>query len=276
MKITIIIINYKTAEMTAAAVRGVLAGAGGGYEIVLIDNHSEDGSTLCLKNEFGNDLRVRLITNNENLGFAKAVNQGAKLSTAEYLFLLNSDAKTEGKEIEKLIKFMDSNREAAVAGARMVDSTGKPQISFGHFPTLLKEIFFNLYRIFPYFRIVKYNRFSEKLFRAAHEADWVSGGAMILRRDAFELLGGFDDNYFMYIEDIDLCFRARQAGLKVYYFPEAQVQHKNKGEASLQAKIMNYNNLIYFFKKFYNKRKLYVNLAVGFLNLKLHLIKRIK
>ena len=190
------------------------------FEVVVVDNDQASAPEIPHP--------VRLIRNPENVGFARACNQGMAASDGEYIALINNDALIEEGFFESLEKFFDENPKAGVAGTRIVDAEGNLQL------TARKELSFVsgllgrtslLTRLFPKNPVVR------RLFPAAEKligptmVDWVSGTCMIIRRQTLEEIGLFDERFFMYFEDADLCRRAWEAGWLVYYLPQIEVLH---------------------------------------------------
>lgn len=224
MKLSAIVINYNTPEVTAKAIEFFKRAADGlAYEVILIDNASEkrlDPGKL-------RELEVDLIENQENLGFAKAVNQGAKLARGEYLLLLNSDVLVRPEAVKRALEFLEGHSETAVLGPKFFYPSGKIQASCGNFPTLLGEVmkFGMLSKVLPGGTLLYHNFFNRKRLGSAQAVDWVSGGCMFLRRSVFEQLGYLDEGYFFGFEDIDLCYRAKLSGSQVVYLPTAEIVH---------------------------------------------------
>jgi hypothetical protein len=252
IKLSVIIINYNTPEMTEQAVRRLrecepeLA-----LEIILIDNDS----TEKLSAETVSALGLKYIENRENVGFARAVNQGIKIATSGSILLLNSDVLVEPGAVSKLLALMEKDQRIGVVGPKMIYPDGREQASCGYFPDLLREFIrlSTLYKIIPYGTLARQNRFNARLFDEGGEADWLSGGCMLVRREAIDAAGQFDEHYFFGVEDIDFCFRAKQAGFKVFYLPQARVIHhhglSSGGPRTISKMEMERDNLNYFLKK---------------------------
>lgn len=173
--------------------------------------------------------QVRLIENSENVGFARGNNLGMKKARGKYILLLNSDTKVIGVALEKLVLFLDSHPKVAVASPRLVYPDLSDQGAARTFPTPINAFYGRrslLTRFFPN------NRFSKKyLVSRMHttnvpfEVDWVSGACLMVRKNVIEEIGPLDEKFFMYWEDVDLCFRIKQKGWKVICDPEAIVIH---------------------------------------------------
>ena len=214
-------------------------------EVIVVDNASQDDSTAMLQEEFP---AVRLISNSENVGFARGNNQGIAVSKRQYIVLLNSDTVIPPGALATLVCFMETHPDAGAVGPRLLRTDGTPQsYAFGCDPTL------------GYLLRRGVNAFLFK--RALHDwntdvvqtVDWVSGACMVLRHTTLEQTGALDENIFLYFEDNDLCLRMRQAGWRVYYYPQIGITHI--GGESLRrnpaAQRAYYQSLAYFYTKHY-------------------------
>jgi GT2 family glycosyltransferase len=199
-------------------------------EIIVINNDEQliDRSQLGLTG----DAILRIIEINENVGFGKAHNAGFRESRGDFVLFLNPDAKIVSKAIENMLRAISEGQKVGIVAPLLVDATGKVDPNcFGGprtpFSTLLEKIF------------LKKNMGASG--RDVFETDWVSGGAMLIKRDVFEALDGFDENFFMYFEDVDLCRRATFSGHKVVVHPDARVFHESgKSFASEREKKRHY------------------------------------
>lgn len=195
----------------------------------MVDNGSTDGSTEAVSKSFS---QVRLIKNEENLGFARAANQGIKNSSGRYILLLNSDAEVFEGTLERVIDFLDGEERVGAVGLKIVNPDGSLQHSCRRFPSFITATIHAF--LGP---LMPNNPFSQeyKLARWDHreveEVDWVSGAAMGLRRQALDEVGLFDERFYMYLEDMDLCERLKQGGWQVKYLPDAVVLHHIGGSS---------------------------------------------
>lgn len=221
MKFSIITVNYASWPYTLRCIDSLYGTGYEDFEVVVVDNDQES-----VPPEIPHP--VRLIRNPENVGFARACNQGILASEGEYVVLINPDTLVEGDFFEGLEGFFDQNPGAGVAGTRIVDDEGNLQLS------ARKELdFFSgfLGRTSLLTRLFPKNPLLKRLFPAAQKlsgptvVDWVSGACMIIRRRTLEEIGPIDERFFMYFEDADLCRRAREAGWLVYYLPQVEVLH---------------------------------------------------
>lgn len=228
MDLSIIIISYNTRDLLKKCLESIINGLKDSKideltEIVVVDNASTDGSVETVKkltNSKINGLTIRLIKNNENLGFARAVNQALRVATGKSILLLNSDSEVKRGALNCLLTF-EKERRPAIVGAKLLNPNGMVQPSVFHLPTIKRAI--------EEYWFGKKGSFSKyiPLGKNASEVEAVSGGAMLISREVFDRIGFFDEKYFMYFEDLDYCRRARTAGYKVYYLPGAEVVHEH-------------------------------------------------
>jgi GT2 family glycosyltransferase len=211
--VTGIVVNYKTMKLTERAVSSLL-GEPEMQEVIVVDNNSQDGSVEFLTETLPAD-RVRVLRSESNLGFGQGVNLGADAGSGSMLFLLNSDAELVAGGIARLSDALAKEPHTAIAAPLIVDSGGSAQLDAqGVFPSLRTMV-------------VRTNRRPPDRLHP----DWVSGAAMLIRRDAFREVGGFDPAFWMYFEDVDLCRRLRLRSWDVVRVPEARVLHA-KGASS--------------------------------------------
>ncbi len=224
------------------------------YEIVVVDNASSDGSPEFIKNSYP---QIKLIINNVNIGFAAANNQAIKSSKSEYVLLINSDCQVYKDSINKLIEFMDSAQNAGVIGPKIINGDGSIQFSCRKFPSILDaglhSILTNIAPNNPFsrkYKLVDINRDNP------FEVDWVSGSCMLIRRDALDDAGLMDEHYFMYVEDVDLCYQMWKKNWKVFYFQHSEILHHIGGSTTdkkIKASIRMQKSIFYFFWKNYKK-----------------------
>ncbi|MBN1537118.1 MAG: glycosyltransferase family 2 protein [Anaerolineales bacterium] len=197
----------------------------GNYECIVVDNNSEDGTQEMLATEFP---WVTLIVNSENLGFTVPMNQALKVTKGKYLLQLNPDTLMHPHALSRLVDFMEKHPEAGICSPKVLNNDGtmqKPCRRGESRPLAVIGYFTGLGRLFP-----KNRRLNEYLMSymdedETHAVAGVAGSCMLVRREVIDQIGFLDERFFAYQEDADYCFRARQAGWKVYYFPEAQITH---------------------------------------------------
>ncbi len=220
--ITTIMVSYNTESLLPKAINTLRdAATGFRLKIVIIDNVSRDGSVSLIRRDFPDCI---LIENKKNVGFGRANNQALSLIEGRYVLLLNTDAFVSPDTLEKTIAYMDKNRKCGVLGVKLVGREGDLQPSCRYFPTPL-NLFLQrtgLNRLFPGTRLVDDMSWNHDL---ARECDWVPGCYFLLRKEVIEEIGLFDERYFLYCEEVDLCFSAKKAGWQVHYYPGTTVIH---------------------------------------------------
>lgn len=244
MDLSIIIVSYNTKKLThdcLASVIKSLKGSGVSWEIILVDNVSTDGTRQMLKEKFP---KVTTIFNKENVGFGRANNQGIQASSGEYVLLLNSDTVVLHNALGKLLAFARQHPNAFVGG-KLLNLDHSSQTSCGPFfslPVVIAALFFKG-------DTLGITRWSPNTVR---KVDWVSGACIMAPKKLFmqDLL--FDDQIFMYMEEIDLLYRANLKGYPTYFYPRAHIIHLGAGSSTNKRKgpVLNiYKGLIYFYKK---------------------------
>lgn len=230
-----VIVNWRTPDMTlraaAAALRAMdgIAGA-----VVIVDNHSGDGSfekmtAHACSMGWTKDDRLRVVASGRNGGFGAGNNFGLRtgLSAEEqtdYVYLLNSDAFPEPDAIRHLIAFMDDHPKAGIVGSHVRGEDGVAHVTRFRFPTVAGE-FEQAVKLGPVTRLLQGSVIPMDLPAAPARADWVAGASMMLRRDMIDRIGGFDETFFLYFEETDLCLRAARAGWETWYLPHSRVVH---------------------------------------------------
>jgi len=202
MDISIIIVNYNTADLIKGCIDSVLKQKNIGFEIIVVDNNSKDNSLEVLKG-FGN--KIVVISNKDNLGFGKANNQAFTSSSGKYIFLLNPDAVlTTEDSLKKLVNYMAENNTIGIVGPKVVKDQ---KISLPQ-------------KCYPAEKYLK-----KPLEKLPGNIAWIIGASMLIRREVYEKLKGFDEAYFLYGEEADFCLRARRAGWMIGYAEDITVEH---------------------------------------------------
>ena len=250
--LSVVIVNWNTKDYLLHCLRTVLRTERRDLrEVIVVDNGSQDGSVKKVKEFFP---KIRLITNGENRGFAKATNQGIQHSSGKYLLLLNPDTEVKEGSIERLIAFMDAHPDAGITGVQLLNGDGSKQNSIASFPSLATELLNKslLRRVFP-----KKFPGKESVYPGPVEVDSVIGACMLTRREAVKQVGILDEDYFLFFEETDWCYRMKKAGWKVFHLPQSEVVHfQGKGAETRkrEAKVEYYRSRYHFFKK--NRGKL--------------------
>ena len=238
--VSIIILSYNTKDLLRLCLTSLQKHVTDiKTEIIIVDNNSSDDSVKMIKKEFP---EVTLVESGINLGFSKGINLGVKHAKGEYLLFLNSDCEFLKSDFSSMVSYLNDHPEVGVVGGRMENSDGSLQRSYSNFYGI-KDIAIMLFgREKVELRMQKSD--------TERETDWVSGGYMLLRSEIFRKVKGFDEHIFMYTEDMELCFRVKKLGHKVYYVPYSTVRHEGQGSSNRSFAVINiYKGLKYFYKK---------------------------
>jgi len=267
MDLSIIIVHYNVVDYLKKCLLSILNSKGKiTQEIFVIDNHSIDFSAEMIRREFS---VVKLIENEKNMGFSFAANQGIKKSRGRYILLLNPDTIFPKEGMDKLIEYMDKNPKVGICGPKMVNPQGKLLYSCRSFPSFMTSISSSqsiLYRYFPSNPLS--NKYLLKDFGHSQikEVDWVSGSCLLARGEMIEQIGFLDEDYFIYVEDVDFCLRAKQHRWKVVYFPLTTFIHyvgRSTSQDRLRMQLEHHKSMYYFYKK-HSKSNVVLELFVFF------------
>ncbi len=262
MKLSIIIVNYNTYKLTKQTIESVFnAKPSFKYEIILVDNASSDDSISKLQEwlkQHPDKEKVEIIINHDNLGFSKANNIGIKKANGAYILLLNSDTYIVKDCLERCISYIENHRRIGALGCKVILPNG----SLDHackrgFPTPKASLhyFLKLHKINP----KKYGAY-EALHLGVDEVgevDVIMGAFMLMSKTVLDEVGLLDERFFMYGEDIDLCFRIKQAGYPIIYYPKASIIHYKGGSSKKKRTkiIYDFHNAMWlFYKKHYYKK----------------------
>jgi len=235
--LSVIILSYNTCFLLQQCLESVFASRLGKYklEVIVVDNASSDRSVAMVKEKFGK--RVKLIVSEKNLGFAAGNNLGLKKARGRYILFLNSDTTIKPDALAKLIRFMDKNPGVGACTVKtMLVSGGMDPDCHRGFPTPWASLtyFLGLERLFPRSRIFgQYHKFYLNLNKI-HEIDAGSGAFLFVRREVLASVGGWDEEYFFYGEDLDLFYRIKEAGWKVIFYPQPLVKHYKGASSGLR------------------------------------------
>lgn len=256
MDLSIIIVNYNVKEFLQNLIHSIeKASSNLTKEIFIIDNASDDGSVEFIREKFP---QVKLIANQKNLGFGKANNLGLNEASGKYLLMINPDTIVAEDTFEKMIEFFDQNKNVGLAGCKILNPDGTLQLacrrSFpGPWVSFTKVT--GLSSFFPKSRIFARYNLTYLDENQTYEVDAISGSFMMMRKEVYEKVGGFDEQFFMYGEDLDLCYRIQKAGYKVFYVHTTQIIHY-KGESTKRSSLdetkVFYNAMHLFVKKHFS------------------------
>lgn len=259
MNISVIIVNYNVKYFLEQCLYSVQAALGKTKgQVIVVDNNSTDESIQYLQPKFP---FVQFIANKENTGFAKACNQGLAIATGEYILFLNPDTIVPEDCFEKCIAFFNTTPDAGALGIKMIDGGGKfLKESKRSFPSPLTSLFklSGLSSLFPKSKMFARYHLGHLDNNQNHEVSVLAGAFMMIRKSILDKIGGFDETFFMYGEDIDLSYRIQQAGYKNYYFADSTIVHF-KGESTKKGSMnyvhMFYNAMSIFVRKHYGQGK---------------------
>jgi O-antigen biosynthesis protein len=235
--LSVIIVNYNVKEFLLNLLHSIeKASSNISKEIIVIDNASDDGSVEVVREKFPS---VKLIKNKINVGFGKANNQGLEIALGKYLLFINPDCIVSEDTFDKMISFFESHHDCGLTGCKILNSDGTLQLacrrSFpGPWTSFTKVT--GLSNLFPKSKIFARYNLTYLDENKTYEVDAVSGSFMMMRKDVYEKTGGFDEKFFMYGEDLDLCYRVQKSGFKVYYVHDTQVIHY-KGESTKRSNL---------------------------------------
>lgn len=261
LDISFLIVSWNVRELLKRAVQTILDDTRDlEIEIIVVDNASRDGTVEMLRAEFPN---VRVIANNENVGFTRGNNQGLEIAQGRFLFLINPDTEIERGATRALLNFMDApeNARVGIVGPQLVYADGSLQSSRRRFPKFSTALFEStkLEQWFPNNPLITDYRLLNTDNNATQDVDWLVGAAMFARRAVYEQIGGLDERFFMYSEEMDWCYRAKNArfsakdsGWRVVYFPNARVLHheaKSSEQVRAQRDIYFHSSKVRYFKK---------------------------
>ena len=274
LDLSVIIANYNGEPWLEDCLKSLHIQADGlACEVIVVDNASQDKSVDLLRRSFP---WVQVVVNTENVGFARANNQGIALAQGRHILLLNNDTVFQSG-LAEMLAFLDRHPGCGAVGPQMLDGLGRPRGSWGYFPTLGRLaatmlLIDRLPLIHSRFHPLLVRPSRPEFFHPARPVDWASGACLLIRRDVLEHVGLLDTHYFMYGEDVEWCYRVWQAGCQVWVLPTAQFIHYGAGGQEWRnwkgplATIYTYKGFFHFFRKHrpvWQRVSLRFTLAVG-------------
>lgn len=258
IEITVSIVTYNSKNVLENCIGSVIETTKDmDIEIIIVDNCSDDGSAELVKTRFPD---VRLIENRENVGFGRAHNQSFRLSRGKYFLVLNPDTIIFPNAINKMVEFMDTHKHAGVTGCKIFWDDEKNFM----FPDLrIHNIKTGIIHFTPFCRYFPNSLISRRYWKTAYplwdtkipiEVDGTTGGLMLVRREAFESVGFFDENFFLFFEEHDLLKRIKKKGWGIYYLPDAVIQHyfeESFRNSSIDMGAVYMQSALYYYKKHY-------------------------
>jgi N-acetylglucosaminyl-diphospho-decaprenol L-rhamnosyltransferase len=232
--LSVVIVNWNVRDLLRRCLASILPSAAGDTDpqIIVVDNASTDGSVEMIRTEFP---QVTLIANSVNQGFAKGNNQGIAATEGRYVMLLNADTEVLDNALITLTEFLDARPDVGLVGPQLLYADGQVQSSRRRFPTLATLFFESTWLAWlaPRSLLDRYYVLDQPN-DVTLDVDWVMGAAMLTRREVLQQIGGLDEGFFMYSEELDWCRRIKAAGWRVVYHPAAQIIH-HEGKSSEQA-----------------------------------------
>ena len=256
-KVSVIIVSFNVKQYLLHAINSIHQSQyAGEVEIIIVDNNSFDGSVSVIQKSFPD---IMIYKNKVNVGFGKAANQAAGKATGEYLLILNPDTIIQENTISKFVEYLEEHPDVGIIGPKILNADGSLQLACKRsFPTISVALpkLLGLTSLFPKSKWAgKYNLTyldPDKI----HKVDAISGSCMFIRQELFHRLDGFDEHFFMFGEDLDLCYRINQAGYEIHYFPVTQIIHY-QGESVKTAPYDSlnafYNAMILFSNKHFSR-----------------------
>jgi GT2 family glycosyltransferase len=253
--LSVVILNWNACDYLVDALHSIVRQQWQrDIEVIVVDNFSQiDDSVAVVQRDFP---QVKLIAHDRNIGFSGGNNLGYRAASGRHILFLNPDTVVHDGALDVLADWMDAHPEAGASGPKLLNTDGSLQPSCRAFPSIGAGFFRNtlLGRLFPnnpWTRSYLMLGFSHD--REA-EVDWLSGSALLVRRDVFDKIGGWDEDYFMYCEDVDLCYRIKEAGYKRIYVPTATITHRIGGSSDWAQGAMirqHHGSMLLFFRKHY-------------------------
>lgn len=263
--VSIIVTNYNTRDLLRACFASMEGRLGRPWlEVILVDNASADGSAEMTREEFPD---VRVFVQERNEGFAHANNRGIRASCGRHVLILNSDTEIVDDALERMRDHMDVHPDIGALGARLLNTDGTVQLSCRSFPSY-RTVLFHRYSLMT--RLFPRNRYSAEYLMTdtnhdeTMDVDWVSGACMMVRRETMDAVGLLDEGFFMYAEDVDWCYRMKQAGWRVCYLPQAEVRHhigRSTRNVPYRMTYERHRSMWRFYRKHYSRGIVLVDVA---------------
>ncbi|MBK8900860.1 MAG: glycosyltransferase family 2 protein [Anaerolineaceae bacterium] len=252
MKLSIVIVSWNIKMLMAGCLKSVFDHSPGfEFEVWVVDNASSDGSVDMVRQQFP---QVQLIANQENVGFAPANNQAIRRCHGSYILLLNPDTEVLPGALDALVQFMETRQDAGAVGSLLLNPDGSLQPSCFPRPTLSRE----LWRLFHLDKLRPYGQYPTQTWdqERPQEVDVIQGASLLLRREALDQTGLLDEGYFIYTEEVDLCYRLQQTGWHLYWIPQSKVIHfggQSTKQVAAEMFLQLYKSKIQFFRKHYGR-----------------------
>jgi hypothetical protein len=225
LDLSICIVNWNVKELLKACLQSIFKNTKDiSFEVIVVDNNSSDNSVQMIKESFP---QVKLIESKTNAGFTMANNQAIKIAQGRYIMLLNPDTEVIDNALNKMVRFMESRRDCGALGCKLLNTDGSLQRSCRTFPSLEVMFYsaFFLDSLFPKSRIFGKYFMTWWDFSDIREVDQPMGSALMIKKEALDKVGLFDENIFIWFDEVDLCYRIKKSGWKIYFTPDVQIKH---------------------------------------------------
>ena len=257
-RLSIVVVNFNRRERLRHCLSSIPSAIPNyPFELFVVDNGSGDGSVAMVQEQFPQAI---VMQQNTNQGFSRAVNRALKQATGNYFLCLNNDAWLTPGSLDRLLSFMEVHPDIGIVGGKILNADGSLQFSARSFPTFATALFNRtslLTRLFPKNRFSRRYLLSDWDHACPQEVDWVSGSFLTIRRAACEAIGVLDERFFLFCEDVDWCLRAKQAGWKVTYLPDAVAIHSmEKRDNPYQAVLAHHQSMFRFYRKHLRRSRL--------------------
>lgn len=267
MKLIIGIVNYNTKNKLKKCVESLNKNSPGcSYSIIILDNNSTDSSRKYLKKI--NRPEIGVILNNKNIGYGKACNKIATMTDSEYLLFLNADVMVEDNSIGRMLEFIQKNPDVGLVSGKLLNNDGTVQYSCRKFPSIIRALTGResiIRKIFPNNPLTREYFMADENYNSIMYPEWVRGAVMMVNRRVFESVGGFDERFFLYLEDTDLCYRIRSAGYRIAYYPHSIFYHdlgSSTEKKKLLSRLIHNTSMFLYIKKYSNFNKIFVHLLL--------------
>ncbi|MDX1991563.1 MAG: glycosyltransferase family 2 protein [bacterium] len=253
LDLSIIIVSWNVRDLLAACLRSIEATAGHlKLETIVVDSASSDDSVAMMQRDFPH---VTVLAQHENVGYTRGNNIGLQAAKGRYLLLLNPDTEIMGDALTQMVAYLDAHPEVGVVGPHTLNTDGSYQSTRRRFPTVLLAFFESTW-LQPYAPKTLLDRFyvNDAPQDATLEVDWVQGSALLARREIYDQIGGLDEGYVMFSEELDWCKRAKQHGWRVVYLGSANITHhggKSTDQASARKHIYFQESKLRYFRKYH-------------------------
>ena len=255
--VSILIISWNVRALLLDCLAALPAAVGDdfSYEVIVVDNANQDGTVEAVQERFP---AVRIIANRENRGFTGGNNQALAAARGRYLFLLNPDTRPQPGSIAELTRYLNAHPDVGMVGPQLRYGDGSPQSSRRRFPTLLTLFTEStiIQHYFPGLSLFARYSVADIPDDREQEVDWLVGAALMARREVCEQIGGLDEGFFMYSEELDWCKRAKDAGWRIAYDPAAEIIHyegKSSEQAVARRDIAFFSSRVRYTRKYYGR-----------------------